>query len=49
MTGGPAAGDIPSSNRQAARERAFRLLAVTVTALFLTRRALDGALAAVQH
>lgn len=33
----------PNSSRQAARERAFRLLAVTVTALFLAFAALGGA------
>lgn len=43
MTAGPAVEDVPSSNRQAARERAFRLLAVTVTALFLAFAALGGA------
>ena len=43
MAQGAAAEDIPSSNRQAARERAFRLLAVTVTALFLAFAALGGA------
>jgi two-component sensor histidine kinase len=35
--------DVSGSNRQAARERGFRLLAVTVTALFLTFAALGGA------
>ena len=37
------AANKPSSSRQAARERAFRLLAVTVTALFLAFAALGGA------
>jgi two-component sensor histidine kinase len=35
--------DVSGSNRQAARERGFRLLAVTVTALFLTFAALGAA------
>jgi two-component sensor histidine kinase len=35
--------DVSGSNRQAARERGFRLLAVTVTALFLTFAALGVA------
>ena len=37
------AGAVPSISRQAARERAFRLLAGTVTALFLAFAALGGA------
>lgn len=37
------AGAVPSVSRQAARERAFRLLAGTVTALFLAFAALGGA------
>jgi len=40
---GATAANKPSSSRQAARERAFRLLAVTVTALFLAFAALGGA------
>ena len=42
MAQSPAA-EKPSSSRQAARERAFRLLALTVTALFLAFAALGGA------